>query len=76
MNPERDVTTDPAKDDEPIPFPPPRSYGSHLNMPMDDDPAGDGHMWSGKSDLPPEPEADEMTAPLGEHGGHKKVDEV
>lgn len=35
------------------------TYGDRLAMPQEDDPVGDGHMWSGKTDtLEDRPEAD------------------
>ena len=36
-----------------------KTYGDALAMPQEDDLAGDGHMWSGKTSLPQDgPEAD------------------
>ena len=56
-------TGEPAHD-EPLPYPPARTVSDDLTMPMEDDPAGEGHMWSGKTAVPPTPESDGETQPL------------
>ena len=66
---EKDVPTGQATHDEHTPEAPERTYGSDLKMPQEDDPAGEGHMWSGKTDVPQTPASEDEGEiyPLGEH---------
>lgn len=50
MAPEKNVPTSELPPAKPAPETAAQRYSESLAMPEDDDPAGDGHMWSGKSD--------------------------
>ncbi len=69
MTSDKQIPSEEATCNRPPMKPATRIYGSGLRMPLDDDPAGDGHMWSGKTaeQLEPLGDSDDGETASNEH---------